>query len=360
MRALLCALLLGSTALAGEDIDHHINQARLFIRKGWHDAAAELQAALVSPAGRTFVVYELAGRVAWELQDIDTAIAMAEGAAATAPTPAQAEAARRLADSYRQQFGFLTITAPHPGMTSRLQLESTGLILSAELKEFINAATLRLKERTALPIRVGLPAGGYLINGQEVAVVAGSGVELELPMSAIGHRGFAALQVTRLEVAAGGGMLLGEAAEALLPAPILQLSLTQPVGPVLLGALIEASPVSYTDTQNRMVSGGPAWSLGGRLGRELYLASAISVRPSLIVRRGTITGLTDALQVQGEPVDFTALGGELCVEYREAGRTTALGTGIKLSADRTWGELGDGVPYSAAGLRMLANLSVAF
>ncbi|MFT5686615.1 MAG: hypothetical protein ACI8RZ_007571 [Myxococcota bacterium] len=361
MLILLSALLLGQTAQAGEDIEHHINQAKLFIRKGWHDdAAAELAAALETPAGRTFVVYELAGQVAWERQDIDTAIAMAQGAAAVAPTPQQAQIARRIADSYRQQFGFLTISAPHPGMASRLQLESTGLILSAELKDYINAAALRLRDRTALPTRIGLPAGSYLVNGETITVAASSEAELELPMGAIGSRGFAALQVTRLELAAGGGLLLSDAAEALLPAPTFQVSLTQPVGPVLLGGIVQLSPISFTDAQNRIVSGGPAWSVGGRLGRELYLAGAVSVRPSLTARYGALPGLSGADGVQETPASLNAVGGELCVEYREAGRTTALGTGIKLSADRTWGTLSDDTAYSGVGLNMLANLSVAF
>ena len=162
---LVSALLLSAPAWAGEDTDHHINQARLFMRKGWmEDADAELRAALESPSGQTFVVYELAGQVAWELLDIERAIEMAEGAAAVAPTAQQKAAAEQLALGYRQQFGFLTIDAPHEGMTSRLQLESTSLILSAELKEYTNALALKLKDRTPLPARIALPTGSYPVS----------------------------------------------------------------------------------------------------------------------------------------------------------------------------------------------------
>ena len=180
-------------------------------------------------------------------------------------------------------------------------------------------------------------------------------------MRAIGSRGLAALQVTRLELAMGGRALFGDAAAALLPEPMAQLSLTQPVGPVLLGVLAEVCPTRYIDAQNRIITGEPAWALGGRLGRELYLAGAISIRPSILVRRSALSGLySGAGHLQQSDSVTTALGGELSMEYREAGRTTALGTGIKLSADRAWGRLEDDEPYALTGLRMLTNLSLAF
>lgn len=361
MHTMILAVFLVQTADAEEDVSHHLNQAALFIRRGWlEDAAAELAQALESPAGQTIEVYELAGQVAWDLMDIEGAIAMAEGAAAVAPSPAQAQAATRLADSYRQQFGFLTIDAPYPGMNASLQLESTGLILSAELKDFISRAALQLQERTALPLRLGLPVGSYRINGQEITVEARTEAVVILPMDAIGSRGRAALQVTRLEVAAGGMMLMGEAAAALIPAPVLQISLTQPLGPLVLGPLVQLSPISYLDDQNRIVSGGSAWSVGGRLGPEVSLAESISIRPSLIARYGAIPGLTGGTGTLAASASAAAVGGELCAEYREPGRDTTIGSGVKLSADRTWGRLSDGENYSAVGLSMLANLSAVF
>lgn len=356
------ALLLSAPASAGEDIEHHLNQAKLFMRKGWHgDAAAELRAALESPAGQIFVVYELAGQAAWELQDIDTAIAMAEGAARTAPTDAQRAAAERLADSYRQQFGFLTISGPHLGMSSRLQLECTSLIISAELKDYTNQLSLQLKEQNALPVRVGLPAGTYEVNGESVSVGAGAESRLDLPMRAVGGRGLAALQVTRVEISLGGSAAFGDAASAILPGPLLQFSLTQPVGPVLLGVITEASSPRYINAQNLIVSDDRSWALGGRIGRELYLASAISVRPSVYVLHSKLSGLThtDGRLHDGKD-GAVSLGGELSLEYREAGRTTALGTGVKLSADRAWGRLEDSAPYAVTGVRMLTNISLAF
>ncbi|MDG1482186.1 MAG: hypothetical protein P8R54_21520 [Myxococcota bacterium] len=361
MPTLILALFLIQTVRAGEDVSHHLNQAALFIRRGWfEDAAAELAQALESPAGQTIEVYELAGQVAWERLDIEGAIAMAEGAAAVAPSPAQAQAATRLADSYRQQFGFLTIEAPYPGMTASLQLESTGLILSAELKDFISRAALHLQGRTALPLRVGLPIGSYRVNGQEVTVAARTEAVVTLPMSAIGSRGRTALQLTRLEIDAGGMMLLGEAAEALIPAPVLQVSLTQPLGPVVLGGLVQLSPISYLDAQNRIVSGGSAWSVGGRIGRELALAESVRIRPSIFARYGAIPGLSGSSGMLTASASAIAAGGELCAEYREPGQGTLLGSGVKLSADRTWGRLSDDEDYSAVGLSMLATLSAVF
>ena len=362
-RCLLVFLLLAQTAQAGEDVDHHINQATLFMRKGWHDdAATELRAALASEAGQQRLeVYELAADVAWELQDIDWAIEMADGAAALATTPSQRAAAEQLAASYRQQFGFLTIDGPHPGMTSRLQLESTSLILNPELKTFSNQVALRLKDNTALPIRVGVPVGSWLVNGEEIVVSAGAEAAVKLPMKAVGSRGLSRLQVTHLEIAGGGAVLLGEGTENLITGPLLQLSITQPIGPVLVGLIGEFAPSSYTDTRNAIVQADPNTAFGGRIGRELYLSGSVAIRPSLFAQRGSLTGLSNAdSEAWSEAIVTTSVGSELSMEYREAGRTTALGTGVKLAVDRTWATLPDDTPFSSTGLRLLTNLSLAF
>ncbi len=386
---LLLLLSLCQEALCQESTDppasaaHHLAQAQLFMRKRWYaDAAEELRAALAAPGGGdNYMVYVAAAGVAFEIQDIEWAIEMAQGAAATAPSEAERQAAADLADSYAAQFGFLTVDAPYPGMASRLQLESTSLILDPELQRFINQVALRWRGKTALPVRIGLPVGSYLVNGQPVTLTAGGEHTLPLPMSALGSRALTALQVTRLEIAGGASALLGAQTSNLLPSLQLQLSLTQPIGPVLLGVLVEGGQASYIGERN-ILQDSSAWAAGVRLGYELQLASALSVRPSLLGRYSVTPGIS--LTCSGDPfapvcgpgsagdrfATGTAWHGglELSVEHREAGRTTALGTGVKLAADRAFGSIpasGEGwdavdPSWSAFGLRLLANLSLAF
>ena len=386
VRRSLCALLLlalvGRSAWASEP-EVHLTQARLYLKRGWPEAAAEeLRTALATPAGRArYDVCWMAAGVAWEILDIDWALEMAEAAAAAAPDEDRRQEARALAQSYREGFGFLVVEAPHLGMVSRLQLESTGLVLDPERKRYIQRAALAWRERTPLPARLGLPVGSYTINGHAVTITAGQEVVLPLPMSALGGRGLAALQVTRLEASVGIRSVTGSTAatEGLLPSLHTQLTLTQPVGPVLLGAALGHTAMTYR-AEGNILAYDSAWTASARLGREVVLDGALSLRPAAIFGYGALPGLgircsedACAPAADGESADRFVQGGawlgggELLVEYREAGRTTALGTGVKLSTTHAWGTLpedADGTPLSArrwaaTDLLMLANLSLA-
>lgn len=376
---MLWSLLL-SRALAGE-ADVHYQQARLHLRRNWYDAAEqELRAAVATPEGRArYDICLLAAEVALHQLDISWAAEMADAAADAAPDDAARADARALADRYRERFGTLTVSAPHPGMASRLQLESTGLVVNPDWKRFINRAALRWRERTALPATLWLPAGSYLINGHAVTVTGGQDTPLALPMAAIGPRALTALQVTRLEASAGVRALSGPAAANTLPGLSGQLGVLQPVGPLLVGATARASRITTLDSTGQQVPADPALDGVLRLGVEGALAGALSVRTAARVGGGRLTGVPlacdarctlagDLAPTAAGTVGGWLAGGDLTIEYREAGRTTAMGTGVSFVAERAWGTLPetlddgaatDGSRWSAGSVMMLANLSLA-
>lgn len=356
-------LFLSALSFAGES-DVHYQQARLHLRRGWHEAAdVELRAALDAPGGReSFEICWLASEVAWQVLDASRAAELAEAAAQAATSSTDRDMATQRAAQLRESFGVLVIRAPHSGMASRLQLESTGLVVNPDWKRFINRASLRWRERTPLPARLELPAGSYLINGHAAQVSAGQEVSLSLPMRALGRTGLSALQVTRLEAAAGVRAYIGDEVTHLLPSPALQLAVTQPVGPVLLGVVGRASTTSWLDSSAQPVQGDMAIDLLGRIGYEAALAGALSVRPWLRLGSGQFAPMPDDCDgaVCYLPVPAWTGGTELSIEYREAGRTTAMGTGVSFIAERSWGALpSSNTSWSASSIMMLAHLSLA-
>ena len=193
-------------------VEHHINQAELFLKKDWYgDARRELEAAIAMEEGRaSFTAYWLLAQVCYELLDAESAGRYARVAAGLATDPGQAAAARELAEALERVFGVLVVDGPYAGMASLLQLERTSTLLDPELKKFVDRVALAMRKRNALPIRIALPAGDYLVNGHPVTVSAGRDSRLVLPMSALGSRGFAALQVSRLELSTGTGLFLSD------------------------------------------------------------------------------------------------------------------------------------------------------
>ncbi|MCK6507047.1 hypothetical protein L6R53_27345 [Myxococcota bacterium] len=400
--ALVLAPCLAPAAWAqARTAEDHLAQAELFARRGWlEDADQELAAGLALPAGQeSFGLHWLAAQVAWERLDAERAGQMAARAAELAPDEARREEARALAESYAAGFGVVEVTAPHAGMRSRLQIEAVEPIFDPEVKRYVNRLALARREQTALPVRLALPVGSWWINGVQVQVSPGETTALPLPMKALGARGLAALQVTRLELGLGVGLVAGPATAAMTPAPAAQVGLTQPLGPVLLGLFGGGRLDGYVAAHGGAQGPAPTWEAGLRVGRELVLAGPLSFRPSLQYRLGPVAGLPlacqhaddrlacaqqpDASALDAAPVAIYASslahrpGLELSVDYRSAGRTTAFGTGVKLVVDQAFGRLpsqGQATDpaggtltwqlsdraWTATGLQMFATTSFAF
>lgn len=407
MIAALLAPLLPCPALAAEPpaeasdasaYQSHLDQARFFAKRRWYaDAWTEVEAALQTTAGQgSFELHWLGAQIAWELTEGSLALRLAEAAAALAEGPDQADLALAFAEGLRRDIGYLRVDAPYPGVVSRLQLEPQSVMIDPALKEFSTRAALRWRDKTALPATLSLPAGDWLVNGVSATVVADEERGLILPMRNVGNRALSALQVSRLELSTGVGVWVGEDVDALFPAARGQLSWTQPAGPLLLGLVGELDLQGYSAADHQSRARPLGAGVGARVGTEIFVGGPVGVRPSLTARYARVPGIEQSCLPDGEawvcgwdappsgPVHHLyvaspawLVGGELLIEHREAGRTTSLGTGVKLGVEHAFGALpasgeaitADGTTLSwtsAQGrfggnsISMLANLALAF
>lgn len=381
-------------------VQHALDQAKLFTRRGWvEDARAELEAAAATPAGAESAAlwWALAG-ARLTVCDAEGAWLAAERAAALIDDAGARAEILSFAADLRGQHGVLTVSAPHEGMFSRLQLEPQSMLLNPEHKRCVEALSLAWTHGVSLPARVALPQGDYAVQGQAVTVTPGAEASLPLAMGQLGAKGFSALQVSRLELASGVSTLFGPQAAHYAPSLELQVAFTQPVAGWLVGATVDWSARSWV-----MVNAGPAASArsvagGLRVGRELMIGGPLALRPTLGYRYGVIPGVAmgcvggsgEGLRCDTTPdpdddwaVYASALAhipsAELSMNYRRAGRTTALGLGVRAGVDLVLGApqspgeaqvttreltvryaVDDDAAFRALGLRMLAEVSVAF
>ncbi|MCB9762929.1 MAG: hypothetical protein H6739_24220 [Alphaproteobacteria bacterium] len=400
MNALCCLLLLlfSGVAAADPEVDHHVAQAKLFVKKGWYtDARTELEAAVATPAGQTsYDAHWLLAQVCYELREAEAAANFARTAASLAESPDDAARAAGLADTIDTTFGVVVIQAPYEGVQSRLLLESESVIIDPELKRFVDDIALAWTKPQALPVRVALPVGDYRIQGAPVSVQPGSAQTLPLDMSELGSAGFAALQVTRVELATGVGALMGSRVANLRPSLELQVALTQPVKGWLVGVTWDYSVRSYSVAGHGTRTHPASFAAGVRLGRELMISGPLALRPAVGYRYGLVPGLAMGC-VDGDTWSCTPLTNdsdealtvyaisrahvpfaELSVDWRKAGRTTATGFGVRIAYDQVIGRIPspaeavvvdsdevvtfstDARVWTSPGIRMLANLSLAF
>ena len=390
------------------DVESSISQAENFLRRGWiDDAIEELLLAIGTDEGElSFEAHSILARVLYETRDAEAALHYARTAERLAMSPTEAAEMSQLADYIDSAFGIVTVNPPYPGMTSFLQLESITPILDPELREFIDEVALKWSNSTLLPARIALPNGGYLINGHEVRVMADNEMQVDLPMGSIGSAGFAALQVSRVELSTGTSVLLSDRGRNLRPSFEMQLAVTQPIGRWLVGATIDWSMRGFSVAGTNTSSAPYAINSGIRLGREVMIGGPLAVQPSFGYRLGSLPGIELACTAvtddelagpyscrepdANEPAEVHvyeiatthAIYSELSVSYRRAGRTTASGVGIKLigeyffggipeSGEATFTKSDDEIEYSLSdpeidsgvsgfNLRMLASFSYAF
>ena len=400
-------LVASLVALAGSaqvDVDKHVGQASLYAKKGWHEEAMkELQEALQTDAGRaSFDLHALAAQVSYELWDAEAAILYAGHAADLTPDASQAASMRQYHDYLERTFGVLFVSGPYEGMTTGLVVERTTPLLDPSLKEWNSSLAQQLEKRQVLPRRISLPSGAYRVNGLDVT---GKVVPLRLPMGALNARGLAALQVSRLEVATGVGVIFSERLPNLRPSLDVQIGVLQPVGKFLLGAQTTWSARSYLVLGDRPVRNPYAYTLGISVGREVVLGGPLVIRPALGVRYGFLPGVALACnQVVDEAQDLESYVCEdpdkerdwdpelyvysisrvvlphagLSLETRRTRATSAVALGMKAVVEPLWGNLPspaqanvgvDGSPvdyvtkgeaFQGVSIRILAHTAIAF
>lgn len=375
--------------------DYHLNQARLFIKKGWlSDALGELEAAAeADPAG--FEARWLIAQVRFEQLDARGAWEAADEAAPLARTDDERMLAEQLRDYLQSTYGVLVIEGPYEDAASLLQLEPTSPVLDPDLKRWIDKVALGLRSRTLLPASVAVPAGVYAVNGQEVEVVAGEERSVALSRDDLGAKGFAKLLVPRVEIGAGVGVLFSERVANLQPSLEGELGFSQPFGRAVFGAVLDYSLRSFqvddgTAFNPRAVGGGL------RVGTELMVGGPLAFRPSVGYRYVLVPGVPLSCAGPRPDGDYTcsipdgggadatvyAVGrahapfGEIAVDWRRAGRTTSNGFGVRAAVEQAFGTIPEDAEavildsqdtigfqvtdrtWTATGVRLLAELSL--
>ena len=385
--ALLC------TVLASDVVDHHVAQAELFAKKGWTgDALRELELALASGGEDEAPVWWLMAQVKAESGDMVGAWEAADRAVELGGP----EQAATFSAQLKRSWGGLEVHGPREDLVSFLQLEREGVLLDPALKEHVQETASRWKgKKQALPLSVSLPAGSYLVNGVSVTVVAGDTTQLDLPQSAIGAQGFAALQVARVDLGFGVGMLGSTRVPDLRPGLEVQAGFTQPIRGLLAGVVVDHAFRGWI-ADGQVQSHPGAWTGGLRVGRELMVGGPLAIRPMAGWRYGTVPGVPlscrralDGYACTAPKTDFAddgtiyAVGrahipfAELAVDWRRGGRVNAHGFGVRMVVDQAFGQVpldgeatvvagGDGAvsftvdegSFAATGFRLLAEVSL--
>lgn len=379
------------------DFRGFVDQARFFLRREWYaDAAGQLERAVATPDGRLDPeAWFLLAKVRYELADLDGARQAADRALVHSRTPEQTEQAHELLRWLTDQFGYVELVPPRPGMTALVDVQLQSVLFDPQLKLYFNKLLDRLERPLTLPGTLGLPTGTYTIQGQAVEVQAGERITLH-------PRVGGGLQDLELEVGLGITAWWGPATEHLLPAPTVAVALSlpltpapqgAPIGPLVAGVLAEWSPQPARSVDGSLFSSLSAWSAGARLGVELGATKPLVIRPSLGWRYVQLPGVE--LACDAADSGFTCQAGdapvrrlyvygtgtahapfaELAFLYLDRSRPSGLGGGVKLSGERAFGAVAtgeaqarDGTRYAwtaeggwqAWGLRVLADLSYAF
>lgn len=387
-----------------DDFHGHIDNAKLFIRKQyWQDALLELESAVALDDGRIDPeAWFMLATVRYELCDLEGARAAAARAHSYSRNDEQLQQASGLSAFLTEQFAVVEIRGPYSGLTARLDVELQSVLFDPNLKLYLaKLKSTRLDKKVMLPIRVGLPAGTYQINGRQLTLGPAEEAQLVLDSTDLGGSGPVGTQLAQAELGVGvGAWLAGQSLDHTLPAPTTQLAFSQPVGPVVAGLMVDWTPRPYHNANDDIDWSPWAWTGGARVGLELADTQPLVVRTSLGYRFGTVPGvelscLTDpesryrcTQAVDGDAADLKvyAVGRahipmvELSVDYLDRTRTSTVGVGVKVIAEEALGTLpanaqanlpedGGTISYevlegdrtwTATGFRALLNLSLAF
>jgi hypothetical protein len=335
-------LLAGSAwAAPGDDYRSYLDQARFFLKKGWtKDAREQLELAVSTEDGRLDPeAWMLLAKVAFEGHDLVRCRFAADRALVQSRTDEQARQARELLEFVDAQFGTIVVHGPQDGATARLRLELSSLQLDPDLAAWIDAVRAAAAEPVVLPYVLGLPAGDYQVNGERVTVSPGARVEVAPRLGGVDWRSVA------VEVDAQGVLTAGARADDLLPAPLLGLAVSVPVGALDLGVggTVGLQPhTTPTSTTAATVVGGLL-----RAGWVLPVEGPFLLRPSLVVDVSRAAGFgapcaaraggfgcgldAPARQLVVYPTGLAVgAGGEVAAIWQNRRRARSVGLGLRL------------------------------
>ncbi len=390
------ALALAAPAVAQPAPADAIEAARFFIRKEWYaDAEAELSSFVATEDGALDPeAWYLLAQVRFERADLDGARDAAERAQTFARDDAQLQQAASFAEFLRTQFGVLTVEGTYAGVSTTLDLSLDSVLYDPDLKAWLARLSAIVETPLELPVRLGLPAGTYTVNGRQVTVAPGAEANVQLATGDLATRGGGVAQLATLELGVGTSIWLGEDARDLLPGVATQLAVSQPLGLLVVGVTLDWDPRWFRTADGALGNSLAGWGAGARVGVALAGGDPLQIRPSLGYRFARIPGIArdceggspsgctpDAaadVVIYGVATAHIALA-ELAIDVIDRSGGLGFGFGVRLAGEHAWGRLpqsavattGGGleVPYEvaddarpvrAAGARAMLALSLAF
>jgi hypothetical protein len=280
--------LFANIAVADDDA---LAEARFSIKKHyWADARDMLDRYTATPDGRLDPeAWYLLAQVRYELLDLEGAGEAAERAHSYSRNDEELEQASSYAAFLRENFGIVHLKASHEGLAGSVKVELTTALLDPNVDAWFGREKKKLTTRQVLPIKFGLPSGTYKINGHEVTVNPGVSTEVELSASDIAGGG-ALLQLSRVEIGAGLGNWFGSRISNLLPSPRAEISVLQPIGPVVIGAEITGGARWFTDIEGATHTSWQEIGAGLSVGVDIH-GPHFLLRPALGYRYSTIPGV---------------------------------------------------------------------
>ncbi|MFT7519764.1 MAG: hypothetical protein ACI9MC_001908 [Kiritimatiellia bacterium] len=337
-----------------KDFRGFIDQAKFQIRNEYWDSAAEvLERATQHPDGRIDPeAWFLLAQVRYQLGDLPGSQKAADKALTYSRDLGQTEATANFLNFVNTQFGLVRIEPSQPGMQAQLHPEFDGTFFDPELKRWVDDQNKRLKKhRVLLPTTIGLPVGKWNINGHDVQVKSDERVTMQLLPSETQLGGSAAARLAWLEVSAGVSTWIGGGSHY-LPSADTQIGLSLPVSKrVVVGVLGHWTPTTMRLDNAQYTVNPRSVTVGTRVGLTLASDSPLVLRPSVGYRFGTVPGLrlscklSDESLICGDGPEDVALYTEgtahvpfveLSLDYQDQRRTSWVGGGVKLIAERAF------------------------
>ena len=397
MIGLLWAVVASAQEAPAEDFRGYLDQARFFIRKGWYDDAVEqLVLAVNHPDGLVDPeAWYLLATVRYELLDVEGAREAADRAHTYSRDDDQLAQAAGFSAFVHEQLGVLEVQAPYPGLAARLDITLTSMLFDPNLQTFLERSQDRWKKKLVLPVRIGLPVGTYVINGQDVEVTPTGPNVVVIPSGQLGSKGPAVVKLAQAEIGVGVANWLGSDVANLRPSFDLQVGLSVPAGPLRVGGVFDWIPVHY-DTFSGPDTNYLGGSLGAKLTWDVPRTVPVLIRPGIGYRFAMVPGIEVACVADGSgyvcggaadtDLLLYAVGlahvpfAEITLGVLDSRRTADIGFGVKGVVEQAFGflpakgtavVLEDGTSFeyetdpehrlwSALGLRALVHLSVAF
>lgn len=332
-------ILLALPAFA-QSAEHHLAQARQFMKRGWWpDVATELAAAEAGGLPDRFDAWWLAATLHFELCQASDAKRAANRAGVLATDDAAREQALNLVSLLDASWGRVEVGGPE--LSLRLRVERVSPQVDPELDRLSRQCTARWARGVALPTALDLPAGSWRVQGEAVEVLAAQVAHLT-----VRQLGNATWQRSAAYAGAGVGLRRGRVAG--LPSPLVLAGVELP-GALALGAGAEWAPQVWE------AGGGSAWGLGSwgielRLGHS-FLIDELVLSPWLGLRGGQVDGAELHCDLDG----ICGAPGEAEPEARVYPRSWTLAPTLSLTAAWVPGDGRVGVRIEAAGEAVLGS-----